>query len=65
MNIYYHVLASWSFSVFERFCWIRLEYKLQDMWIGLFWRRHGSGGDVWICLLPCLPIHISWDEIPF
>lgn len=49
---------------------IRLEFKIEDMWVGLFWRRkrwHGdpqSGGpciqtDVWICLVPCLPIHIT------
>lgn len=49
---------------------IRLEVKLQDVWIGLYWkrkRRSGTGWppdtrtDVWICLVPCLPIHIWWQ----
>jgi hypothetical protein len=46
----------------------RIEFKLEDMWVGVFWRRHEFMPaypqhheiqyDVWICLLPCLPIHI-------
>lgn len=42
-----------------------LEWKLQDLWIGVFWRRgawsQGTNWDVWICLLPCLPLHLFWD----
>lgn len=48
---------------------ISLEYKLADLWVGLYpdkvylrpinhkrqWINH-----LWICLLPCLPIHITW-----
>lgn len=37
----------------------RWEFKLQDFWVGVFWRRHGGVLDVWICLLPCLPIHLT------
>lgn len=45
---------------------IRLEFKLADCWIGVFWRRERPGRDlvyhwdVWICLIPCLPLHLSW-----
>lgn len=45
---------------------IRLEFKLADMWVGLFWRRgwpmdgNGLQVDMWICLIPCLPIHVTW-----
>lgn len=44
----------------------RIEFKLADMWIGAFWKVAGlpSGFirryDVWVCLLPCLPLHIWW-----
>lgn len=40
----------------------RLGVNLQDLWIGVLWRtdKYGAGGDVWICLLPCLPLHIWW-----
>lgn len=47
---------------------VRLEWKLEDLWIGVFWRRGKRGKaslfDVWVCLLPCLPIHISWWTLP-
>lgn len=42
---------------------IRLEFKLEDMWMGTYWRRSNdhlvAWLDVWICVLPCLPIHIT------
>lgn len=44
---------------------VALEFKLQDLWVGAFWHRKrsilGSEQHIWICLLPCLPIHIMWS----
>jgi hypothetical protein len=55
---------------------IRLEFKPQDLWVGLYWRRRypryeglrlaDRRGvivycDVWICLVPMLPLHLSWE----
>jgi hypothetical protein len=39
---------------------VRLEWKLEDFWIGVFWKvgRIPCGTDIWICLIPCVPIHI-------
>jgi hypothetical protein len=53
---------------------VRIEFKLADMWVGVFWKRttetsvEVAGGeaqimtrpriDVWICLLPCVPLHL-------
>jgi hypothetical protein len=43
--------------------WIALEFKLADLWIGAYWDREKDGGDthfhIWVCLLPCLPVHLS------
>jgi hypothetical protein len=36
------------------------EFKLQDCWIGAFWKRQGNCVDLWLCLLPCVPLHVSW-----
>jgi len=56
----------------------RVEFKLQDFWIGVFWKRSESKWireedqnenaiwrsrksdriDAWICLMPCIPIHV-------
>lgn len=33
----------------------RLECKLVDLWVGAFWTQH----EMWICLLPCLPLHLK------
>ena len=56
---------------------IGLEWKPQDCWIGLFWRTDRVVGgtvseydlvrrDWWLCLLPCLPIHVwaRWAAPP-
>lgn len=41
----------------------QLEFKPQDCWIGAYWRRDGNCVDVWICVLPMLPLHFScWGE---
>lgn len=37
---------------------VRLEWKPQDLWIGVFWKKETLYVDVWVCVLPCLPIHI-------
>jgi hypothetical protein len=42
---------------------VRLEWKPPDCWIGVFWKRStgpfGDFLDVWVCLVPMIPIHIS------
>ena len=46
---------------------IKIEFKLEDFWIGVFWKREprwdelrflGKDLHIWICIIPCLPIHI-------
>lgn len=39
-------------------CWgISLEFKLQDMWIGVYWENNYEDIDIWLCLIPCFNIH--------
>lgn len=53
----------------------RLEFQPRDLWIGAFWEvsecwaddpcdpfddRTITMVDLWICLLPMLPLHLSW-----
>ena len=38
---------------------LALEWKAADLWIGAFWDRRGPLLNLWICLLPCLPIHVQ------
>lgn len=43
---------------------VAIEWKPEDLWIGAFWKRTPFDGFVgyslWICLLPCFPLHIWW-----
>lgn len=51
---------------------VRIEFKPQDLWVGVYWRVSKGvvdykewtyrNYDVWVCLLPTLPIHISWGR---
>lgn len=38
----------------------QFEFKIQDCWMGFFWKRTGSCVDLWVCFVPCLPLHVSW-----
>jgi hypothetical protein len=40
--------------------YVRIEFKPRDLWIGAYWKRLGNTLDLWVCLLPCLPIHFCW-----
>lgn len=37
-----------------------LEFKPQDMWVGAFWKKNGPLVDIWVCLVPMVPIHIRF-----
>lgn len=37
----------------------RFEYKLQDFWIGVYWEREDRYKHIYLCLIPCLPLHIK------
>ena len=46
---------------------VRIEWKPQDCWIGMFWKsgqRWPTFGpitfDCWVCVLPMLPIHFGY-----
>jgi hypothetical protein len=51
---------------------VGLEVKVQDMWIGVFWKVTDYTPtpnyarvwdiDIWICLVPMLPIHIRIER---
>jgi hypothetical protein len=39
---------------------IALEWKPADLWVGLYTAQQKGRRHVWVCILPCLPIHVSW-----
>jgi len=46
------------------FIYVALEFKFQDMWVGVFWKNESvsylgkTDYSIWICLFPMLPIYI-------
>lgn len=44
--------------------YIRSELKWADLWLGVHWQGHEleSYRHFWICLIPCLPIHIRFKR---
>lgn len=38
---------------------VQFERKLQDMWIGAYWKRDNNVLHIWICFVPCFPLHIQ------
>ena len=38
----------------------QLQFRPRDLWIGLYYVTEGHCVDAWICLVPCVPIHLSW-----
>ena len=40
---------------------MQFELKIKDLWVGAQWRVWGNCVDIWICLIPCVPLHIQWQ----
>jgi hypothetical protein len=46
----------------ERRWFARLEWKPQDLWLGVFWKNKAPRSlDVWVCVLPMVPVHFGWQ----
>jgi hypothetical protein len=56
------ILARRTWGADNRFA-LALEWKLADLWVGAFWRnsRRENRFDLWVCVVPFLPIHFTYD----
>lgn len=59
---YRPLLGPWRVKPLRWMTTVAVEWKPQDAWIGCFWKRTEFATfhsiDVWICFVPCIPIHI-------
>ncbi len=39
---------------------MQFQFECRDMWIGMFWRRTKVALHLYICLIPCVPLHVTW-----
>lgn len=43
-----------------------IKFEPRDLWVGVYWDREQVPGPhydithVYICLIPCFPIHLTW-----
>jgi len=51
-------------KVIPRLVYCHFQFKLEDMWVGAFWRTcrvEGCPGlQLWVCLIPCVPLYSIW-----
>lgn len=38
---------------------INIQWEPRDIWIGCFWRITKNCLHIYICIIPCLPFHIT------
>jgi len=49
---------------------VSVQWEPRDLWVGAYWDVTINSGefgyydgrwfDVWLCLVPCVPIHVEW-----
>jgi hypothetical protein len=40
-----------------------LRFEPRDIWVGVFWDRRSDGLHVYVCLVPCLVLHVTLAEL--
>lgn len=40
----------------------RIKFEPRDLWVGVYWdrRHHPPELDVYVCLVPCFPLHVRF-----
>lgn len=41
-------------------CKVQLQWEPRDWWMGLFWRTTPLCVHVYVCIVPLIPLHITW-----
>lgn len=48
------------YALTDKWLWmVGVEWKPVDLWVGAFWKTTPWRFDLWVCLLPMLPLHVS------
>jgi hypothetical protein len=45
--------------------WVRVLFEPRDLWLGIYvpkphWEMGCKIRGVYICMIPCVPIHVTW-----
>lgn len=41
---------------------LSISFEPRDIWIGVFWDRRSGVTQVFVCLVPCLPVRVAWGK---
>lgn len=42
---------------------LTIDWGIRYFWVGVCWKRDGNCFDMWVCLLPFIPVHFScWGK---
>ena len=39
---------------------IQFQFEPRDVWVGVFWRSTPLCMHLYVCLLPLVPLHVTW-----
>lgn len=45
-------LHYWSWRIF---------FEPRDIWVGLYWKRYPRAIDLYVCVVPCLPLNLYFQ----
>jgi len=46
-----------------KFIELKCFFEPRDIWVGLYWKKHKRAIEFYLCLLPCLPIHLYITDL--
>lgn len=38
---------------------VQFQWELRDLWVGLFWRKTQIALHLYVCIVPCVPLHVT------
>jgi hypothetical protein len=44
----------------QRQLWVEVMWEIRDCWVGVYWTWEGTALHIYVCLIPCVPVHVIW-----
>lgn len=42
---------------------ISIKINWHDIWIGLYWNETDNALHIYVCIIPCIPVHVSLTKV--
>lgn len=40
----------------------RFKWEPRDLWVGIYWDTSGIWLHIYVCIIPCLPLHVTFQR---